>query len=256
MFREPIEVVTVCVGYGDFLRETAKYNAGLFDKWVVVTSPDDHETREVCRQHRLRCLPTADHTRDGDFSKGRLVERGLQHLSADAVVIHLDADIVLPASFRHDLDAAHIEPAKLYGADRFMVPSWAAWQKVVASGWPTRSGGWHPHGVGVPAGCRLGDRWAGGDGWGPIGFFQLWCRTGGGEEWRGSRAKPYPRGHGSACREDVQFFHYWDRRDRVLLPEFFVAHLDSGPSAVGANWKGRTTPRFGPPPPPAVRPVS
>jgi len=34
-----IEAVSVCVGYGDFLAESAKINKGLFDHWTIITEP-------------------------------------------------------------------------------------------------------------------------------------------------------------------------------------------------------------------------
>lgn len=246
MFREPISAVTVCVGYGDFLRETCKYNRHHFDKWVIVTSPDDHETREVCRANHLTCLTTDDHQREGEFSKGRCVERGLQQLPADSWIVHIDADVVPPSRFRHLLDLAHLLPDSIYGCDRYMVRSWVQWQRLVAAGWVHSQQLGHPHSVGAPFGVEIGCRWAGPDGYVPIGFFQLWHRGASEEEWRGARVKPYPLAHGSACRTDVQFALQWDRRKRLFIPELFVAHLESEVSAVGANWKGRTTKRFGP----------
>lgn len=242
-----ISAVTVCVGYGDFLRESVAWNRHHFDKWVIVTSPDDTETREVCRQNRLTCLVTKDHERDGTFSKGRAIERGLQQLPADDWILHIDADVVLPLSFHDDITRAHLDPAMVYGADRIMVRSWAEWQAFQKTGWLQRTtGDWSPHAVAVPPGFSIGARWVGPDGFAPIGFLQLWHRVEGGEEWRGVRTKPYPSGHGSACREDVQFGLLWDRRQRVLIPELFVVHLESEPAATGTNWKGRTTRRFGP----------
>ena len=117
-----IEAVTVCVGYADFLAETAKHNAGLLDDWLIVTSADDEETREVCRRLSLRTLISEDHRRGGDtFAKGRLIERGLQLLSADGWRLHLDADVVLPTRFRQLAGAAHLDPSKIYGCDRVMV---------------------------------------------------------------------------------------------------------------------------------------
>ena len=38
----------------------------------------------------------------------------------------------------------------------------------------------------------------------------------------------------------------WARPDRILIPEIVAVHLESEPSAMGANWKGRTTKAFGP----------
>src|ERR1700733_1266446 len=96
-----IEAITVCIGYSDFLAETIRFNAGLLDRWIIVTSESDEATREVCRRHSLQTLLSEDHHRGGDdFAKGRLIERGLQQLSADAWRLHLDADIVLPQRFR------------------------------------------------------------------------------------------------------------------------------------------------------------
>lgn len=239
-----LEAVTVSVGYADYLSETVKWNKNLFDRWVVVTSEDDTATREVCRRNRVQCLVTADHDRDGPFSKGRLVERGLQQLSAETWVMHLDGDIVFPQTLHHDLDRAHLEEDKIYGFDRFQVATPEAWAELQASGWLHNPSEWHPHGVGIPCGFPLMGRWAGQDGWVPIGFAQLWHRTGGGEEWRGYRTKSYPQHHGKACRTDVQHSLQWDRRDRALVPEVFVAHLGSDGAKVGANWQGRTTPAF------------
>jgi hypothetical protein len=247
MFREPLSVVTVSQGYGDFLRVTAPLNRGLFDRWVVVTSPADELTQEVCRKFNLRCVVTADGTRDGEFGKGRLIERGLQHLPAEGWVMHLDADIVLPRSFRHDLERAHLDQSCIHGFDRVMVKGWDQWERLKVSGWLDNPSPWHPHGVEWPKGFEVGARWAGGDGWVPIGFAQLWHRNGGGEEWRGARVKSYPSGHGNACREDVQHGLQFDRRKRVLIPEVICVHLESEPCKTGTNWRGRKTKPFEPP---------
>lgn len=246
MFDQSISAVTICVGYGDFLKETAPWNFGHFNRWTVVTTPEDTETREVCRRYSLHCLVTEDARRDGDFSKGRMIERGLQHGNANGWMLHLDADIALPSTFRRSLMRAHLEPTCIYGSDRVMVQSWDQWKKLQDNGW--MDGNYHgfPHGTNFPQGFEAGARWAGADGYVPIGFFQLWNRGEGGEEWRGYRTKSYPTQHGTACRTDVQFGLQWDRRERVLLPELIVAHLESQKAATGANWKGRTTMRFGP----------
>lgn len=246
MFREPICAVTVCLGYDDFLRETVRWNARHFDQWTIVTRPDDKKTREICRQFKLHCLTTRDDTRDGEFSKGRLVERGLQHLPAESWIVHMDADIVLPTSFRHDLHRAHLEPEKIYGIDRIMVPGWEAWQQLQASNWLNGVHNGHPHAVVFPRGYPIGARWAGSDGYVPIGFFQMWHRIAGEEEWRGARVKSYPLNHGKACRTDVQHALSWDRRDRAVIPEILAAHLESEAAPVGTNWRGRRTARFGP----------
>lgn len=238
-----LEAVTVCIGYGDFLAETAKHNDGIIDNWIVVTVESDHETREVCRKHSIRTLLTGDYARDGEpFNKGRLIERGLQHLSSNGWRIHLDADIVLPREFRNIVAAADLELTKIYGIDRIMVRSAEEWCRLQKSGWMTHS--YHCL-VKPPCGFDVGARWAHHEsGYVPIGYFQMWHSHS--DQYHGSRIRPYPTNHNDACRTDVQFALQWDRRHRELIPELFVVHLESQRAPNGANWKGRTTKPFKP----------
>jgi hypothetical protein len=224
----------------------------MVDRMVVVTTPDDSETRKVCHNHDVEYIISRDYSRNAadssardksadGFNKGRMIERGLSILRADAWRLHLDADIVLPGQFRRLLDGAHLDTQKIYGCDRFMVRSWEQWQQLQRSGWMS-----HQHcNVNFPVSIDMGARWAlASTGYVPIGFFQLW--HGQGDEFRGRCHRPYPIHHGTACRTDVQHALQWDRRDRELLPEIVVAHLESERAVLGANWKGRTTKPFGP----------
>lgn len=240
-----IEAVTVCVGYDDFLAETARLNRGLFDTWVIVTEARDEKTREVCRRYNLKCVLSDDGRRGGDFCKGRLIERGLQHLSREGWRLHIDSDIALPYDFRNRIKAADVQEDSIYGVDRLMIQSWERWKRLLDSG--------YLHGGQFDYHCRtnpvkdlqIGTRWTHHEnGYVPIGFFQLWHSTQ--DEWRGVRIKSYPHDHGNACRTDVQHALQWDRSKRVLIPEIFAVHLESQEAKLGANWSGRTTKRFGP----------
>lgn len=240
-----IEAVTVCVGCADFLRESAKANAHHFDRWVIVTSKADHETFAVCREFNLPCLQTDDFYRDGDaFNKGRAIQRGINALSCAGWVLQLDADIILPHLFRQAIGSAELDPAKIYGADRQRVVGWPAWVKVRDSDWRQHS--YHCY-VRTHPDHEFGHRWASPtDGYVPIGYFQLF--HGSAAIKFGVHQKPYMAHHSNAARGDVQFAMQWDRRDRELLAEVIVWHLESEPAKLGANWSGRTTCRFGPPP--------
>ena len=248
-----IEAVSVCVNYADFLRQVAPFNRVHFDRWVIVTSPDDADTREACRRLNLECLVTEDFNRgSAPFNKGAGIERGISLCAHDGWMLHIDADIVLPGDFREALESAHLDESCLYGCDRYMVQGWDAWQKIKSSGWASR--GWHcttsPH-PGHPIGTRWTDvRF----GYVPIGFFQLWNPAA--DHYRGIRTRRYPDRHQDAARADVQFGLQWDRRKRVLLPEVIAAHLESEPAKLGANWKGRKTIPFGPRPLPPIGPKS
>jgi hypothetical protein len=237
-----LEAVTVCVHYADFLREVIPFNRPHFDRWLIVTSPGDHATLDLCRQWNLEVLVTDDFTRGGDsFNKGRAIERGLAMLAHGDWLLHLDADIVLPNDYRESLLDADLDPSCIYGVDRLMIPDWDAWQKLKRSGLLRRS----HHCYLSSHGYQVGARWC--DvrfGWTPIGFHQLWNQHA--DQRHGIRLRRYPDNHQDAARADVKFSIQWDRRRRVLLPEVLVAHLESEPSPTGVNWKGRTSRQFGP----------
>lgn len=240
-----IEAVTVCVGYDDFLNIVAPHNIPHLDRWIIVTSPEDEKTREVCRHYNLECLVTEDGKGENNsFAKGRMIERGLQHLSAQGWRLHLDSDIVLPGRFTHLLDIASLQEDVIYGTDRVLVKSYEEWQKLLATKYLYNHHDYHCR-INFPAGFAVGTRWASiHAGYCPIGFFQLWHSSM--DEWRGIRTKPYPKHHNTACRTDVQHSLQWDRKKRQLIPEIIVVHLESEPCPMGANWNGRKTKRFGP----------
>lgn len=235
-----LEAVTICVGYSDFLRETARINASYFDRWVIVTSKGDADTAKVCRDFNLPCLVTDDFGRGGDFNKGRGIQRGLNSISCADWVLHLDADIVLPPHFRQALAAAHLDQSKIYGCDRQMVVGRESWDRICESGYQQAAAHCYvqPHEK-----YPVGTRWVSPrDGYVPIGFFQLF--HGSAMIRKGIHLRPYPAHHSDAARSDVQFGLQWDRRSRELLPEIVVWHLESEPAAVGTNWKGRKTKSF------------
>lgn len=243
--RMRLEAVTVCVGYADFLEAVIPHNRPHFDKWVIVTTPEDSETRELCRRYGLTPVMTSDFYRDGaKFAKSRGIRRGIDFTHADTWILHIDGDVALPEHFRRALTMSHLDPRCLYGCDRIMARSWDQWQKLLRDGYLQHD--YHCR-VRFFPGADVGERWASeAHGYVPIGFFQLWHSTA--DLFKGARTRPYPVEHNDAARCDVQFALQWDRRDRILLPEIVAVHLESKSGIpLGANWSGRTTPRFGPP---------
>lgn len=241
-----IEAVSVCCGYDDFLAAVAPYNIPHLDRWLIVTTPEDEKTREVCRRFNLEVLLSNDGGNDVDeFAKGRMIERGLQHLSANGWRLHLDSDIVLPNRFKQLCHTADLKEDTLYGADRILVRSWEEWQKLQKTGFLNSGHDYHCR-INFPEGFPIGTRWGTlATGYCPIGFFQMWHSSQ--DLWRGIRIKPYPRFHNNACRTDVQHALQWDRSKRALIPEIVTIHLESEKSPMGVNWKGRKSKRFGPP---------
>ncbi len=238
-----LEAVTVCSGFGDVFAATVAENRHIFDRWVIVTTHGDGETREVCRRYGLATRLTEEFTRDGTaFNKGRGITLGLDLIEGNDWIIHIDADVILPPDLKRWLEAANLDETCIYGFDRIMVKSWADWCRLRDSGYLQHD--FHCR-CNFPPGFDVGTRWVSPlHGWVPIGFAQMW--HGSLDTVHGFHQKPYPSWHGNASRADVQHALQWDRRKRILLPEVIVIHLESEASKLGANWKGRTTARFGP----------
>lgn len=234
-----LEGVIVCKDYSDFLEQTLPENLQYFDRLVVVTHPNDKRTQEVCSKFTVDCVTTECMHEFGDsFNKGRAINLGLGHLRGRGWILQMDADIVLPYRFRDLLWRAQLQPEKLYGADRVNVYGWERWQRLKAHG---RLIPHHKHRYFIQPPDCIGDRIVHHHhGYTPIGYFQLW---------NAAQHKLYPVDCGTAEHSDVLFAVQWNRRNRVLLPETVVYHLDSmkGPSPMGMNWGGRKTPLFGPP---------
>jgi hypothetical protein len=174
---------------------------------------------------------------DGDkFNKGRMINLGLSNLRHDGWLLHLDADILLPHRFRHCLKMAKLDKSCIYGADRLNTKSYDNWIKNQSKTVPQHQ---YRFMVTPQSEFNIGSRLLHLEfGYCPIGYFQLWSS---------SVRKTYPIVCGSAEHSDVLFAVQWAREKRVLLPEFFVYHLESEVVKMGANWDGRQTPPFGPP---------
>lgn len=232
-----LQAVTVCVNYSDFLAETLPMNIRHFDRFVVVTSPEDLETQRLCDYYNVECVITdVIGSRWGDFEKGKGINAGLGFLDLDGSwLLHLDADIALPPRARSLLDRADLDRRVLHGADRLRVPSWEAWRGHQALP-AVQHEGYHVVLDAFQVIPRF-NSWPMG-GYAPPGYFQLWH-----PEATGVRS--YPENHNGADRTDMIFCEGWPRQRRALLPEIAVYHLESEPAAQGTNWDGRQTDRFG-----------
>jgi hypothetical protein len=235
-----IEAITVCVSYTDFLEHTLPENLQHLDRLVVVTHPDDKKTQSLCEKFGVDCVPTKEMHRDGDkFNKGRAINLGLSHLRHDGWLLHLDADILLPHKFRQMLSHSQLDSTCIYGADRLNCVTYDHWMKHKHKTVPQHQ--WRymvtPNSE-FPLGSRLLHQEYG---YCPIGYFQMW---------HSSQKRKYPITAGSAEHDDVLFAVQWERSKRILLPEFFVYHLESESAQMGANWQGRKTKPFGPDPKP------
>lgn len=234
-----IEAVTVCVNFADVLAHSLPLNKHHFDRLIVVTDHSDTATRRLCDHHYVERVATDDFYRgDQAFNKGRGINVGLAKLAKTGFVVHLDADIVLPSRTRRLLDGpVMLDPGSIYGIDRVMCPDFDAWTRYIAD--PVIQ---HAREIFViPDAFPLGTRVAklDGEGYIPIGFFQLWHPG-------ASGVSTYPDEHGTAGRADMLHALKWMRKRRALIPEIFAVHLGSPIPPGQNNWRGRLMAPFGP----------
>ncbi len=241
-----IEAVTVCLEYDDFLEVAIRQNQGIFDEWVVVTAQYDKGTRAVCERYGVRVAFCPYFKRHGaKFNKALAINIGLAHLKLSDWIVHIDADMILPRGTRRHLRNVELDPTCIYGIDRVMCPSYEAWHEHLlhVDKYEKHYFGKPPHNWHV--GTRLLHHDYGG--YCPLGATQLWNRESG--------ITRYPTVQ-DADAEHTDILHslQWPRTHRVLIPEIYGIHIGTGGPNMGANWHGRTTPRWGPTPKPGPKP--
>lgn len=234
-----IEAVVVCVDYADFLAYTLLLNKPQFDRMVVVTTPADQRTRTLCEYYHVACVVTDAFYADGAaLNKGRGINAGLLALKLEDWVVHMDADIALPPRAREMIEKADPDPGCIHGIDRMMCRSFEDWASFLAEPEVQHENEIFVHAAAFPMNVRIVRMGSDGDGWVPIGFFQMWHPP-------TSGVTSYPEQHSDAGRSDMMFALKWPRRRRVLIPEVVAVHLESEPGAMGTNWEGRKSRRFG-----------
>ena len=230
-----LECVITCVNYGDFLAHTLPLNKQHFDRVVIVTTPEDKATQRVCEFWNVHCIQEKRITENASFYKGVGINRGLKALGKGGWTLHMDADIILPPTFRSHITHGQLNTNHIYGCDRFMVKSFEEWEEFYTCPRLQHENNIFTHIDSFPMGARVYKSEE--SGYIPIGFFQLWHSDSGVNE--------YPEQHKSAARGDMLFSLKWDRAHRSLLPEVVVYHLESQTVPMGTNWGGRQTKLFG-----------
>jgi hypothetical protein len=229
-----IEAIVVCVNYTDFLSETLPLNKHHFDHMIVVTAAGDVDTQKLCEYHNVEWT-TADFGPRGEFRKGVGINAGLEKLSMQDWVVHLDADVVLPPQFREIIQSLHLSRLALYGCDRFLMKSYKSWAKHKRRPKLINEMHTYVHTEAYPIATRFMSY----DymGYIPVGFFQMWNPN-------YSKIWKYPQQHTDAGRTDMLFARKWARVNRQLLAEIVAFHLESELVPQGTNWAGRRTKPF------------
>jgi hypothetical protein len=113
--------ITVSTKYDDLLNIILPQNARFFEKWYIITDPEDQATIQVIKAHNLPHVEIIyyDFYANGKiFNKGGAIRKCQEtHLTNyTGQVLLLDSDIYLPDDFEEIIrQHANIQPNTLYG---------------------------------------------------------------------------------------------------------------------------------------------
>lgn|SRR5277367_2369315 len=220
-----IEAVTVCMNYGDFLAHTMPLNKPHFDNWIVVTTPQDLHTKDVCRYYDVPFIETyAADLHKGEFHKGLCVTEGIKELTKSDWLVLIDADTILQPNFRKMINILNIgesmDKSCLYTIDRVRFNSFDEWMDFYTH--PSFDLGTRPRDGRFCLPMFI-----------PTGFFQMWHISTGIVE--------YVHEWCEQGGEDIRFSYLWPRNKRIFIPETTCYHIASEEKC---NWLGRISKPF------------
>jgi hypothetical protein len=228
-----IDCVITSINYDDYLRIIAPYAKKVFSRIVVVTSPEDEATANVCDEFEFRCIPTNAWTfGDGKMNKGRALNVGLDNVGTDWVCA-LDADIVFPPGFESCFREYKLDPHTLYSAKRRMCPTKHMLEEI-SKKWDIErlaKDTTVPVRMGQDGQLRLWGTIPSSNRAGIAGYMQLWNRK--------YCSHQFPSHFKGIISYDVEFALKWETPKRMWLPKE-VVHL----GRTKVNWHGRKSNRW------------
>jgi glycosyl transferase family 2 len=225
-----LSALIVCVNYWDFLRRTLPLNREHFDEIVVVTASGDEDTMHVCADLDVACCVTDEfYSGNAPFNKGRAINHALHSLANPKWLALMDADIVLPPTFRRHLGSFGLHPAKLYTCERYVCDTPDLWDKIQRGATHLYNQQLYPaeHFLYIPPWDQITRRLEL-----PLGYLQI-AHSGGVLQELG-----YPTSSDNANWSDVEFSRCYPAGDRVWIDGMRVIHL----GATGGNEQGLIQP--------------
>lgn len=216
-----LEAIMICVNYADFLSLTLPYNIKHFDHIVVITSKDDIQTQKICKKNNITCVITNRlYERNDKFNKGKAINDGIKHLHRKEWVLITDADMMMPTNMRQELENKNLDSNLIYGTSRLICPSYKDWllylkNESVYKNWKHQK-----------RRINIG-----------VGFFQLININ---NSIIKNRTNWYNEKYGHCGRSDRKFWRLFN--NKAKLKGIVPIHL--GDDNMGANWNGRTTPKW------------
>ena len=118
---EDIIPVVICVNYDDFLAITLESNRKMFKDYIVITSPEDRITQELCKKYNVDCRIYQDFYKNAKFNKSgaiHWVQRDIHMKHPNKWILMLDSDIILPKDFPEWADPTFLDKDAIYGVAR------------------------------------------------------------------------------------------------------------------------------------------
>ncbi|RMD77973.1 MAG: hypothetical protein D6820_10755 [Lentisphaerae bacterium] len=215
-----LQALMVCVNYADILAKTLPLNRSHFDRFVVVTAPEDKDTQRVAAQHGATVIVSESFREDGfPFNKGKMLNAGAHALEPDTWTIMLDADIILPPYTREYSGSLYLLHNCLYFAARYNInpvnlESWIS--SVAQSGTVDYSQLTFLHRV-------------------PVGYFELFHPQAECLRFPAICSTVFDNASGVDSHFSNQWIEHPDCHVQDL--QLDVYHIPHGPN--GANWSGR-----------------
>lgn len=218
-----LETVMVCVNYADFLSLTLPFNKKHFNNIVVVTDKDDYNTQDICNTHNVNCIKTDRLYEEGaKFNKGKAINDGISVLTRKEWVLITDADMIMPKDLRVKLENKKLDQNHIYGTSRLICPNYNEWlsyleDESICLNWKHQK-----------RRINIG-----------VGFFQL---VNSNNEIIKGHTNWYSEKFAHCARSDRYFWRSFPESARKKLKDIIPIHL--GDDNMGANWNGRTTPKW------------
>lgn len=116
--------VIASTNHDDFLDITIPANKDLYKRYIVITSPEDIKTQEVCQKYKTECYTSTGFTHNNSkFNRGRVYNEVIDLLWADQSdywVNFLDSDIIVPAEAKKFFDISDLlDKSLFFGARRY-----------------------------------------------------------------------------------------------------------------------------------------
>jgi hypothetical protein len=122
-----VDALIVCVNFSDYLSYTLPLNLPELRSITVATTHNDLDTIELCKSYpQVRVVAL---TPQPVYNKGKILNAILPLFSE--WVLLLDADIILPRGFSHNLP--ELQPLTIYGIHRRHCITYELWVKGESS---------------------------------------------------------------------------------------------------------------------------